>query len=298
MKDCALALKVQKHDIGHVSAINKELAEYFITSLRERGDKSEGTINNIIRDLDKLLSFCEAEYDSKIDADSIKAFIEELRINYKESSYVSKLSSIRQFVNWLNLADNPFWDLRVALSNDDFSYYSRDDIFVHSMGCVREPYSRQLNKLVLGFVYEFYLTLPELSELRLSDYNLAAGSLSLRGKEIETSASLRADIKEYLKTARLKYLIGDLAIDDHLLVNERSLKFSVQDLRARLAEMELRPVYIRRSRVIHLLESGLSTEDIETKLAIKLGQVYEDYEQEPDYRLLKAYNQFHPRADA
>ncbi len=279
------------------STINKELSEYFIASLRERGDKSPGTIANIIRDLDKLLSFCETEYDSKIDADSIKAFIEELKANYKESSYVSKLSSIRQFVNWLNLADNPFWDLRVALSNDDFSYYSRDDIFVHSMGCVREPHSRELNRLVLGFIYEFHLTLSELSELRLAEYNLASGALSVRGLEIAASASLRVDIKEYLKTTRLRYVIGDLTMDDQLLVNERSLKFSVQDLRTRLAEMELRPVYLRRSRVIHLLESGLSTEEIEIMLGIKLSQVYEDYEQEPDYRLLKAYNQFHPRAD-
>jgi dGTP triphosphohydrolase len=55
---------------------------------------------------------------------------------------------------------------------------------------------------------------------------------------------------------------------------------------------------VRRSRIIHSLEAGQSTEEIEFQLGIKLGQVYDDYEQEPDYRLLKAYNQFHPRADA
>jgi len=181
--------------------------------------------------------------------------------------------------------------MKISLSNEDFKYYSHDDIFVHSMGCVREPYAKALNRLILGFIYEFHLTLSELAELRVEDYNLASGALMRRGLEIAASPKLKADMKEYLRSR------GDLALGDRLIQDESSVNLSVADLRLRLTEMELRPVYLRRSRVIHLLEAGLSSEDIETMLGIKLGQVYEDYEQEPDYRLLKAYNQFHPRGD-
>jgi site-specific recombinase XerD len=187
--------------------------------------------------------------------------------------------------------------MKIALSNDDFRYYSHDDIFVHSLGAVPKE-SREINKLIVAFVYEFYLTLSELTELRLADYNLASGALKIRDLEIEASPSLRADFKDYLKTTRQNHIIGELGMSDYLLVNERSNKLVVQDLRERLALMSLSPVYVRRSRIIHSLEAGQSTEEIEFQLGIKLGQVYDDYEQEPDYRLLKAYNQFHPRADA
>ncbi len=280
----------------NISDVNQELLGYFIENLESRHEKSTGTINNIKRDLDKMLSTIESSHRGVLSADSIRAYIEDLKANYMETSFVSKLSSIRQFVNWLNLSDNPFWTYKVVLENEDFKYYGHDEIFVYSLREVDES-ERELNRLVIGFIYEFFLTLQELSDLKLSDYNQAANTLSIRGLELEASASLKADLKQYLKGLRLKYVVGDLGIDDHLIVNERSLKFAVQDLRSRLAKMRLRPVYLRRSRIVHLLESGLTSEEIEAKLGIKISQDYEEFEKEPDYRLLKAYRQFHPRGE-
>ncbi len=277
------------------TTVNKELVDYFIETLQQRAEKAPATIANVKRDLIKMLGFIEADCAGEINAESVKAYINELKSKYMETSYVSKVSSIRQFINWLNLSENPFWDMSIALSNDDFRYYSYDDIFVHSLGAVPKE-SREINKLIVAFIYEFYLTLSELAELKLVDYNLAAGTLKIRSLEIEASATLRADLKEYLKTTRQNHVIGELGIDDYLLVNERSNKLVLQDLRDRLTLMSLRPVYVRRSRVIHLLEAGTSSEEIETRLGIKISQVYEEFEKEPDYRLLKAYNQFHPRA--
>ena len=54
---------------------------------------------------------------------------------------------------------------------------------------------------------------------------------------------------------------------------------------------------LRRSRVIHLLNSGKNLDEVNENLGLKLGKTYERFEiQNKDYVLLKEFKNFHPRA--
>lgn len=274
------------------------MLEYFVQRLKDLGQKSERTINAIEKDLLRFLSFVAKEFSGEINAASVMAYIEELEQNYSETSFAAKLSNLRQFINWLDIEENPFWHYSARISADSFKFYSHDEIFVKPFAEIEDanPVSREINKLVLSCIYEFHLSTRELIALKLGDYNVASGELSLRGTSLEACHELALGLKQYLATTRKNYVLGDLGIDDHLLVNEKSLPFSQTDLRKRLKELGLQPLYVKRSYIMHLLEQGKSIREIEEKLALRLSNAYEGFQQRPDYRLLKAYNQFHPRA--
>ena len=103
--------------------LNQELLCYFIDYLTET--KSQATIINIRRDINLFLDYLKDQDDADIHSKHVNRYINVLEEKYMESSFVANLSSLRQFINWLNLEDNPFWKLRVSFTHDDFDYYQR-----------------------------------------------------------------------------------------------------------------------------------------------------------------------------
>ena len=267
-------------------SLNKELSQYFIEHLRKQGIKKEPTIQNIERDLAR---FIENLGEAEINSETIKSYIELLEKQYRESSYLSKLSSIRQFVKWLNLKDNPFWQHETQIHGDYKVFYDIDEVFT--------KLKDELDFLLVSFIYEFYLSVDELLGLNVGDYNLAGGELEIRARSIPASESLRYIFKEYLQKKRPS-ISGDapLTMADPLFINSKNERLSHVELRKRISAYGLRPLYIKKSRIINLLDEGLSFQEIEEKLNIKLNNVYSPFLKKPEYRLLKAYQDYHPRA--
>lgn len=278
--------------------INRELLEYFIEHLKATGNKSAKTIRNIERDLNKFLNFVERNVsEAVINSESIKDFIEILKQEYLESSFVSKLSSLRQFVNWLNLQENPFWDLKINMSNEDFFFYGQDTITNVSSNEDLNPV-KELDRLIILCIYEFYLSINELISLTIGNYNLATACLRHRDTDIKANDELHLRLKSYLDGLQRSKLF-QIGIHDPLIFNffdGKIGKFSEAEIRKKLFHYQLKARYLKRSRIIHLLEAGQSIENIEQSLGVKLGGVFKPFIKEPDYRLLKAYNHFHPRA--
>ncbi len=264
--------------------LNEELLKYFIEYLEEHTDKSAGTVANINRDVKAFIDYLQDCDDASIQAKFITRYINELEEKYMESSFVSKLSSLRQFINWLNLDNNPFWKLKFSFNHDDLSYYKEQEIFAK----FSDAFSYE--QLIIRTIYELYLSQDELVALNLENYNLASNSFNYRAIKIEVSDSLAKLMREYLKEYRPKL------IPETQSVTMKDPLFIETDIHKILQNYELKHTYLKRSRIMNLLDQGLSLEQIEEKLAIKLSNFYRPFVKEQDYRLAKAYKEFHPRA--
>lgn len=281
--------------------INQELVRYFISHIEASSDKAEGTIANIARDLKAFIEYLNEHGDADIQAKYIMAYINHLEDKYMESSFLSKLSSIRQFINWLNLEKNPFWKLKISLNYDEFKYYSQAELETKFELDDKFNY----DALIIWSIYELCLSQEELIALNLEDYNLANSSFNIRASRINISALLAGLYKTYLKEIRAA-LLGDLNsmnLKDPLLVknhvhatNIDDYRLSASDLQKLLQLYDLKHIYLKRSRIINLLDQGLSLEQVEAKLAIKLSNFYRPFVKDQDYRLAKAYKDYHPRA--
>ncbi len=264
--------------------LNEELLKYFIQYLEENTNKSAGTIANINRDIRAFIDYLRDCDDASIQAKFITRYINELEEQYMESSFISKLSSLRQFVNWLNLDNNPFWKLKFSFNHEALNYYKENEIFDR----FTDVFSYEL--LVIRMIYELYLSQDELVALNLENYNLASNSFNYRDSRIEISDNLANLMRIYLKEYRPKLVpeTQSVTLKDPLFIDP--------DVPKILQSNELKHTYLKRSRIMNLLDQGLSLEEIEEKLAIKLSNFYRPFVKEQDYRLAKAYKDFHPRA--
>jgi len=273
--------------------INFELLDYFIDFLSSSSKKSQGTIENIKRDIKNFLDYL-AESRLEIDEASIKTYLGILQDKYTEASFISKSSSLRQFVNWLNLDQNPFWKIRLSISMDDYQYYEKKDLEKIFMVDSYET-------LLVRALYELYLSFEELIGLNLADYNSAGNTIKIRNRDLKIPTELASLIKEFFKSKRSFYALSSAALTDPFFLspalNQSSeVRLTSSKLLKILATQELKNSFLKRSRIIHLIEEGLNPDQIEDRLGIKISDFFRPFFKDQSYRLLSAYNQFHPRA--
>lgn len=275
--------------------LNSELLDYFIEYLRRDHSKAEGTINNIQRDIKYFISYLD-EHNLDITLQSVQNYLQILEDKYTESSYISKASSLRQFINWLNLDDNPFWKIRISINLEDYKYYEKEEL-------AGEFSKSDYPNLIIRSLYELYLSIEELCGLKLCDYNTAGQFFVLREHKIKVSDDLANALKHYLKQLRPNLLAANFATTSNdpffikATVGNTSLEeISANDVHKILQEKNLKNSYLKRSRIIHLIEDGKTPDDIEQILGIKISEFYRPFFKEKSYRLLSAYKEFHPRA--
>jgi site-specific recombinase XerD len=277
------------------SKINFELLDYFVDFLNSNSKKSQGTIANITRDTKNFLEFL-IQTNSEIEEASIKTYLQILEDKYTEASFISKSSSLRQFVNWLNLDQNPFWKIKLSISMDDYKYYEKHDL---EQIFLEDSYEILLARAL----YELYLSFDELIGINLADYNSARDTLFIRDRNLKLSPDLAMLIKTFQKSQRASLISGStsLNLSDPLFVSpsldQSTIKrLTTNELLKILNSRDLKNSFLKRSRIIHLIEDGLNSEQIEELLAIKISDFFRPFFKDKSYRLLSAYNQFHPRA--
>jgi site-specific recombinase XerD len=147
------------------------------------------------------------------------------------------------------------------------------------------------------------LSFEELITLNLADFNSARDTLKIRDRDLKISTDLAMAIKKFLKSQRASFSSGSISLNlnDPLFVsstlNYSSIKrLSPNELLKILSAQDLKNSFLKRSRIIHLIEDGLNSEQIEELLAIKISDFFRPFFKDKSYRLLSAYNQFHPRA--
>jgi site-specific recombinase XerD len=245
--------------------LNTELLSYFIDHLKSSGKKSQATIKNIERDLNRFVEFMgEREINSK----ELLAYIDILEAELNSNSFEAKLSSLRQFLNWLNPVDNPFRKKIFKSPKSKFKIYSEEEIY-EKLSLEAFDYA----SMIVLLIYETSSTLQELIKLNISDYNQAAKVFLMGRKEIKVNKDLQVLIDHYLKTHRPSmWKESFISLDSPFLIDEKSNRLTANKLRALIARFGLKANYLTKSKLA----------SIEKK--------------EVTYRLLKAYQDFHPRA--
>lgn len=296
MVDNDLALKKTNYEL------NQELLHYFLQYHLEHTDKSSKTILNIKRDIEGFLSFLNENNDSIIQCRNIVNYLDYIEEKYKESSYISKASSLRQFINWLNLENNPFWKIKISVNYEDFKFYTLDEIFkendpvIASTEGARQSQAFSYSSLITRTLYELYMSIDELSSLKISDYNQASKRMKIRDVEIKVSETLAEALRFYLKEFRVELSGEELtSLSDSLFLSKTGEALKTLDIISILKEHDLKNIYLKRTRIIHLMDEGKSQSEVEALLGIKLSSFYAPFIKDKEYRLLNAYNQYHPR---
>lgn len=263
--------------------LNQELVKYFYDFLSEKSHKTDSAINKIILDLKKFIERIE---DTLISPDSIREYIFLLKDEYNPSTYKVKLSSLRQFCNWLDLKDNPFYyanEFEIIEDEEKENYYNEEEY--HNL----KKELSFIEKLIVTLIYELYLSVDDFYNLSLANFNFANLSFKIRETSIKLSNDLAKATKDFVRSLSqqgLEYKIFSL---DPISNEEISLEKIFK--RNNLSIKKL-----RRSRIVHLLNSGLSLDEVNSLLGLKLGASYEKFEtQKKDYVLLKEFKSFHPR---
>ena len=259
--------------------LNQELLEYFREYLLAR--KSSKTAANICRDVKDLLEYLN---DKEINSGNLEEYIDYLEANYAHASFITKVSGLRRFINWLDIPNNPFWTHKYS-AQKQHEYY--------------EVQNLELNSLLPYLIYHLFLDIEELINLNMSSFNQASRTIISGTRTIKLDDEVAAKIKEYLRTERQSLIGFDAAIvaDDPLLLNPKSAsRYKITEVLEELHSLNLKITLLKRSRIIHLLQDSLSPESIFQKLGVRISDFYQAYIKKPEYRLLSAYNKFHPRA--
>ena len=261
---------------------NQELINYFQDFLLTKSNKTHATISKIISDINGIVPFLE---NQSINSNTILDYITHLKEIYLNSTYKAKLSSLRQFCSWLDLEDNPFLQEGLVTKKKETQNYLSEEAY-HSL----IESANYLAKICISSVYELYLSVEEFQDLRLADFNFANQSFRIRGTSIVISQQLSKIIKKYLNSLDTKDL--DYQIFQVDPVSKEKIK-----IEKILKEYQIPIKELRKSRIVHLLNSNHSLDQVNELLGIQLGKTYQQYEKpKENYVLLKDFKNFHPRA--
>lgn len=278
--------------------LNIETIEYFESYLLEDLKKNKLTVNNIIRTVREFVVYLE-EHSLKLDTKAIKKYLSYIQDSLRESSFVTKVSAIRQFTNWLNIKNNPFLEKDFIFNRTEIDYFTQDEF-----DNLFEKEDFNYPEMILRTFYEMHLSLSELANLKLKNFNHANSSFKIRQRKIKCSERLSELCRAYLKTYReqiVNQAFYSPQIDESFFIKEENVNkdnvaFQNTDLSEIIRSYNLSLNKIKRSRVINLIKAGKSDEDINNLLGVEISSFYDQFKPKQDYRLLNAYANFHPRS--
>lgn len=286
------------------SETNLELLEFFLDFLKTKSRKSLDVISSISRDLEKFIEYLSIN-KLELDAESIRGYLAYLQENYNLSTYKVKLSSLRQFTKWLNLEDNPFDEnltLKTTPNEAAEDFYTKAEL-LEKLSKIKDP----IELLFCELLFELCLSPSELLKIKVLDFNFATASFRLQFgtanenaglgvreppklTEIKLSDGLALRLKQFLKMKE------GLSLDAVIFTGIPELDSEVKIAKL-LKKHDIQAKKLKRSRIVHLLEDGLSIQALENNLGIKVPANYLSLAKETkDYKLLKAFKEFHPRA--
>jgi integrase len=286
------------------SETNLELLEFFLDFLKTKSRKSLDVISSISRDLEKFIEYLSIN-KLELDAESIRGYLAYLQENYNLSTYKVKLSSLRQFTKWLNLEDNPFDEnltLKTTPNEAAEDFYTKAEL-LEKLSKIKDP----IELLFCELLFELCLSPSELLKIKVLDFNFATASFRLQFgtanenaglgvreppklTEIKLSDGLALRLKQFLKMKE------GLSLDAVIFTGIPELDSEVKIAKL-LKKHDILAKKLKRSRIVHLLEDGLSIQALENNLGIKVPANYLSLAKETkDYKLLKAFKEFHPRA--
>ncbi len=279
---------------------------------------SENTLENYIRDLNKMIKFFKYSYTNleynNIELEHLRSFIESVnKLGISEASQARLISSIKSFFRFLSYVNkieiNPSdlleaprmgRKLPVVLSLPEI------DAMVNVIDLSKADGHR--NKAIIETLYGCGLRVSELVNLRLTDIYKDEGFIRVLGKgdkerlvPINKTALLAID---YYKEQTRNHLPVKSEDRDVLFLNRRGSKLSrimIFNICKKLAELAgikkvISPHTFRHSFATHLVEGGADLRAVQEMLGHESILTTEIYTHLDQQYLRENIIEYHPRA--
>ena len=297
----------------------------FIEHLRVERGFSEHTIRNYQTDLDAFFRWCDRHDVDFLDAThrQLRAYLADMDASqYARATVNRRLSSLRSFYRWMNLAGMTDANPAEALMGPKLGKHlphvlKQDDMrrlfAVHgpmdSKGNPREQSAADMrDQALLEFLYACGARISEASNLRLSDVDFNMRLVKLFGKgrkeRIVPLHQLCLDaMKTYLETARPE-LTADKPATDRFFVSNKGMPLSADSMRklfkdtVRAAGLDdrLSPHDMRHTFATDLLDGAADLRSVQEMLGHASLSTTQIYTHLSTSRLKDAHHQAHPRA--
>ena len=282
--------------------------EEFLCYLRRQRRASPHTLRAYRTDITQFLNWLERCPTTATPLD-VRAFIASLiKRGVSKRSVSRRLSAIRSFYDFLvregKVRENPArFATRPKVGRDLPDVLSVDEArrLVEAPVELRRPFWRR-DAAILETLYSCGLRASEILSLRISDVDLEAGFLRVRGKGgkervVPLGSYAAKAIKRYLQSAESR-----IRKTDTLFVNrygeplsDRYLRRLVADYAQSVLGKRVHPHTLRHSFATHLLDAGMDLRFVQELLGHAKVTTTQIYTHISLSRLMEVYHRCHPR---
>ncbi|MFV0246576.1 MAG: site-specific tyrosine recombinase/integron integrase [Mycoplasmatales bacterium] len=286
-----------------------DLLDFYDYLLLER-QMSELTIVSYKTDLNQFFSYTKKELKD-LSKDDVDKYISYLKSNYKESSYLRKVASLKAFNKYLriqNLPNSKHIDLLEAKKKEKRlpKYLSPQEInmFLNSLTDITPINSR--DKAMFETLYATGMRVSEIINIKLEDVNIENKTIRVLGKGskervvILNNASINS-LSKYIQKDRI-FLQKELL--DYVFLNSKGNKLTRQGFYYILKQLALNvgitdisPHKFRHSIATHMLNNGADLRMIQMILGHSNISTTEIYTHLNKDKVLEDYEKYHMYGD-
>jgi integrase/recombinase XerD len=294
--------------------MNSNLVENFLDFLQKDKGLSDNTLQSYNRDIKLYCNYLDNNKINMVSSneDSIKTYLDSLKINGKAVSTVSRnLASLRSLYQYLHktkvVNEDPTTNIespKIERRPPKVLSTEQVELLLDQPKCVDLKGYR--DKAMLELVYATGIRVTELISLNLDDINLESGYIKCANRTkqriIPIGTMAVNALKDYMDKSR-NILLKD-ENDTSLFVNVNGQRLTRQGFwkivkqyktQANI-DVDITPHTLRHSFAMHLLQNGAELRAIQEMLGhsdISSTQVYAQMEQN---RIKDVYMKTHPRA--
>ncbi len=292
----------------------KEANHLFESYLLNEKQASPQTISNYLRDLQKLIAYCD-QYEladfTDIDSFHIRHCLSELhRDSLKPRSLQRWLSAVRSFFNLMIKKQltkkNPCDGIKAPKADKPLPKTLDTDQMGQLLNDYQDSFIDSRDSAMLELMYSSGLRLSELTGINISDIDWGNASLVVTGKgkksrHLPIGRLAKKALKNWL-VWREKYLQAQT--ETALFISNKGQRLSQRSVQLRLKQLSIKkgmdqainPHMLRHSFASHMLESSGDLRAVQELLghaSISTTQIYTHLDFQ---HLAKVYDQAHPRA--
>tara|TARA_B100000029_G_scaffold331438_1_gene323699 strand:+ start:671 stop:1591 length:921 start_codon:yes stop_codon:yes gene_type:complete len=285
----------------------------FLQHLQHERNLSPNTVNAYIRDIEKLVNFCEqANITSwkKLNSHHLQDFLAEgHRKGLSGRSQQRCLSSIRALYNFLIreecVKNNPAYQLSAPKSQQALPKTLDADQVSKLLEVQGSKWHTIRDRAILELFYSSGLRLSELVGANLNDISWGDATIKVLGKgSKERVLPIGTKAQEALKLWLVARSGKNAPVDHALFISERGSRISARNVQSRIRHWtrsqniagSVHPHMLRHSFASHLLESSGDLRAIQELLGhadISTTQIYTHLDFQ---HLAEVYDKAHPRA--
>ncbi|MDA9706191.1 tyrosine-type recombinase/integrase [Acidimicrobiaceae bacterium] len=284
---------------------NKDLVLEFTNFLKFKKGLSANTISAYESDITQFLEFTG---ENIINNDLIELFITSELNDKSDNSKIRKISSINQYIDWLNLDNKQYQIVIEKVSLKKGSYLPETisvsdvnrliDIYDHS------NYMNSRNLTLIDFMYSTACRVSELCDVRVSDLDFEEDFVKLFGKSskqriVPIGSELKINLSKYLKfREELNTQEPYLFLSKNMNQLDRSAIFRIIKKSATLSHnaLSIHPHTLRHSAATHMLEAGCDLRTLQELLGHTSVSTTKIYTKLTKEFLVEIFKESHPRA--